>query len=112
MRDYGGGALSAITVSSRELVVRGAAGAGLVCVCVCNARGSGLLHPLQKAIPTRECGNSRTEPASKLQLLKFAFVQREQREPPRTPPAPTSAPRPPTRAARPRAPRPPRRRNV
>ena len=34
MRDDGGGALSAITVSSRELVVRGAAGAGLVCVCV------------------------------------------------------------------------------
>ena len=29
MRDDGGGALSAITVSSRELVVRGAAGAGL-----------------------------------------------------------------------------------
>ena len=28
MRDDGGGALSAITVSSRELVVRGAAGAG------------------------------------------------------------------------------------
>ena len=76
MRDDGGGALSAITVSSRELVVRGAAGAGLChgraaaqlqragllahellgllhpCVCVWNARGRGFLRPLQKAIPT------------------------------------------------------------
>ena len=53
MRDDGEGALSAITVSSRELIVRGAAGAGLGRGRVCAERPRQLLlHPLQKAIPT------------------------------------------------------------